>query len=92
MGKVTVVEIGEIKKEIALHGDVINTASRIQHYCNELDRKLLISDRLERSLPYTIGFKKDKIEGVQLKGKIDNVNIYCMEKLSNIKCLEGSKQ
>lgn len=92
MGKVTVVEIGEIKKEIALHGDVINTASRIQHYCSELDQKLLISNRLENKLPYTLGFEKTKIEGVQLRGKNDVVNIYSIEKLSNVKCLGAALQ
>jgi adenylate cyclase len=33
-GKVMVAEVGVLKKEIAYHGDVLNTASRIQMECN----------------------------------------------------------
>ena len=41
-GSVTVCEIGEIKKDIAYHGDVLNTASRIQGLCNTYDKSVLI--------------------------------------------------
>ncbi|MCG2615993.1 adenylate/guanylate cyclase domain-containing protein [Terrimonas sp. NA20] len=43
-GKVTVAEVGEIKTEIAYHGDVLNTASRIQSLCNSLQKDLLVSE------------------------------------------------
>jgi len=38
LGFVTVAEVGELKTEIAYHGDVLNTASRIQGYCNKLNK------------------------------------------------------
>ena len=43
-GIVTVTEVGRYKKEIAYHGDTINTAARIQKKCNELGYELLISE------------------------------------------------
>src|SRR5690606_14690721 len=43
LGKVTAVEIGEIKRDIAYHGDTLNTAARIQGMCNQYDKKILIS-------------------------------------------------
>ena len=49
-GVVTVAEVGEIKREIAFHGDVLNTAARIQAKCNELERRLLISEYLKDDL------------------------------------------
>ena len=35
-GKVTLEEIGVVKKDIVFSGDVLNTAARIQSMCNEL--------------------------------------------------------
>jgi len=34
-----VAEVGEIKTEIAYHGDTINTAARIQEQCNVLKQR-----------------------------------------------------
>jgi len=45
-GKVMVAEVGELKSEIAYHGDAINTASRIQGLCNSYKSRLLISGDL----------------------------------------------
>ncbi|MEJ0056119.1 MAG: adenylate/guanylate cyclase domain-containing protein [Bacteroidota bacterium] len=39
-GMVTAVEIGELKRDIAYHGDTLNTAARIQSICNEYGRSL----------------------------------------------------
>lgn len=44
LGPVTVVEVGNLKREIAYHGDTINVAARIQEQCKTFDRTLLISD------------------------------------------------
>lgn len=51
MGPVVATEVGDLKSEIVFHGDVLNTAARIQGLCNELSADLLVSrdlaDRLE---------------------------------------------
>src|SRR5690554_5735212 len=41
-GKIIIAEVGTVKKELAYHGDVINSTSRIQEKCNEYDESLLI--------------------------------------------------
>src|SRR4030095_9113636 len=46
LGEVTAVEIGEIKRDIAYHGDTLNTAARIRSVCNDFDKKLLASESL----------------------------------------------
>ena len=76
LGEVTVSEVGVIKREIAYHSDVLNTAARIQGQCNEFKSELLISEELKdnfNNLPYFI-FKH--IGGIALKGKQQLVNIY----------------
>ncbi|MDO5979556.1 adenylate/guanylate cyclase domain-containing protein [Flavivirga spongiicola] len=78
-GIVTVAEVGEYKREIAYHGDTINTASRIQDQCNRLEVDLLISERLLKLLKIT-PWAISKLEGkVLLKGKHGTVNIYSLK-------------
>ncbi|HWJ27411.1 MAG TPA: adenylate/guanylate cyclase domain-containing protein, partial [Flavisolibacter sp.] len=45
-GIVTAVEVGNIKKDIAYHGDVLNTTARIQGLCNEYKQQIIISNFL----------------------------------------------
>ena len=55
-GTVTAVEVGEIKKELAYHGDVLNTASRIQGKCNELGSRVLVSEAFRMRIGDAPGF------------------------------------
>ena len=50
-GEVMVAEVGVLKREIAYHSDVLNTAARIQSKCNELGHDLLVSASLQALLP-----------------------------------------
>ena len=76
-GEVTVAEIGEMKREIAYHGDVLNTASRIEKLCNPQHKKMLISEFLENKLPNNLNeFNKIFVGEFELKGRLDTVKIY----------------
>ena len=76
LGEVSVSEVGIIKREIAYHSDVLNTAARIQGKCNEFNAKLLISDELKEKLNNQKYFSFKHIGGISLKGKQNLVNIY----------------
>lgn len=78
-GVVTVTEIGKYKKEIAYHGDAINTAARIQGKCNELETDFLISDSLMESFkPYAYAF--ENAGEIHLKGKEQEIKLYKITK------------
>jgi len=79
MGLVTVAEVGELKTEIAYHGDVLNTAARIQGYCNKFDKQLLISDNLAQALAENDAFIVQFVEEVELRGKEGQTKIYSFE-------------
>lgn len=79
MGAVTVAEVGEIKREIAYHGDVLNTAARIQGKCNEYGKELLISENLEEALRNLEKIKTELIGDIQLRGKKEAVKIYTVK-------------
>ncbi len=79
-GELVVTEVGIIKREIAYHGDVINTTARIQEQCNNFNSRLLISDKIECDLQ-----KKDHLSiyfkgEIPLKGKKLPVGIYDVKK------------
>lgn len=81
IGTVTVAEVGEIKKDIAYHGDTINTAARIQSQCNDLGFNFLSSEMLIDKLPHTDGFDYSKVGSVKLRGKMQEVGLYSIERM-----------
>ncbi len=77
-GKVTAVEIGDLKRDIAYHGDSINTAARIQALCNSFDKKLLISKSLAGRLPAEHSFQLEAMGSFLLRGKEEAVELYAI--------------
>lgn len=82
-GDVTIAEVGEFKREIAFHGDTINTAARIQGECNRLNSDLLVSESLLKYLRLEPWAKPNLKGQIHLRGKQEPVNIYSIEKVSN---------
>ncbi|GAB5553173.1 MAG: adenylate/guanylate cyclase domain-containing protein [Saprospiraceae bacterium] len=76
-GVITVTEVGKYKKEIAYHGDTINTAARIQGKCNEFGKEFLISEHLKNRL-ITTDFNFEKLGSIALKGKERTVPLYAV--------------
>jgi adenylate cyclase len=76
LGLVTVAEVGELKTEIAYHGDVLNTAARIQGYCNKFNKQLLVSEALVQEIKENKSFVFDNMGEVQLRGKEGLTRIY----------------
>jgi adenylate cyclase len=80
LGKVIVAEVGLIKREIAYHGDVLNTTARIQSKCNELQQQLLISVELLSYLRPDEHLESQLLGEELLKGKKKRVTIYGVTK------------
>ena len=78
LGPVTIAEVGEIKKELAYHGDVLNTASRIQSTCNDYQKKLLVSEQIKTHFEKQTTYGFEFLGDVVLKGKTEPVNIYAI--------------
>ncbi len=80
IGLATIAEVGEIKREIHFHGDVLNTASRLQSECNRYSKKMLISEELRSRFSDDPSVKFVLIGDIFLKGKEKKLNIYSVEK------------
>jgi adenylate cyclase len=78
-GLVTVAEVGEIKKELAYHGDVLNVAARIQSKCNEVGQRLLVSQALRDLVQGGDEFVFRQIGELELRGKSERVEVYAVD-------------
>lgn len=83
-GKLMIAEVGTVKKEIAYHGDVINTAARIQSLCNTYDASLLVSEMVLQNIQQQTLYKIESKGDIQLKGKEKSVTIFSVSE-SNVK-------
>jgi len=77
IGSATVLEVGEIKREISYLGDVLNTAARIQGQCNEFGKELLISGILKERMTAIPGdLQMQEIGQVELRGREESVALF----------------
>jgi adenylate cyclase len=82
LGKVTAVEVGDIKRDIAYHGDTLNTTARIQSVCNYYNRNFLMSAQVAESTEMKKYYKIESIGMVELKGKNIPIEIASINLLS----------
>lgn len=80
-GKLIVTEVGTLKKELAYHGDVINTTSRIQEACNTYNESFLISESVINNMYLKPQYISKEIGDLLLKGKQDSLKIHSINKI-----------
>ncbi len=81
-GTVTVTEVGDMKREIAYHGEVVVTAARLEKMCQNLEKNLLVNQNLISILP-TVGQCEYKLMGeFQLQGKTHKENVYSINRIA----------
>lgn len=75
-GQVSVAEVGEISTQIAYHGDVVNSTSRIQELCNQYNTNLVLSDAFVNNMhKVPDGLKSQSID-IILRGKSHNMTLF----------------
>ena len=73
-GKVTVGEVGVVKKRLDFLGDALNTTAHIRTKCNEYNAELLISSDLAAKLT-TEAYEMKRIGEIRFKGKQVSVEL-----------------
>ncbi|MEQ8562093.1 MAG: adenylate/guanylate cyclase domain-containing protein [Cytophagales bacterium] len=83
LGVVTVVEVGDIKRDLAYHGDTLNVAARLEKLCKTHNSDLIISnsvlDKIDHNQNYTfldLGLqnlkgRKSALKAYSVKIKLD---------------------
>jgi len=75
-GKVTMGEIGVVKKEIIFTGDVLNTTARIQGLCNSFEVDLLLSEDLLNLLENSGEYQRMEIGETELRGREEKIKLF----------------
>jgi adenylate cyclase len=83
-GPVTAVEVGDIRRDIAYHGDTLNTASRIQSVCNEYGKDMLSSMDFWNHSGASRYYSMESIGMVELKGKSEPIEMGCITRIRNL--------
>ena len=91
-GPVVVGELGYFKMEIALIGDAMNTASRIQQACRDTGNRFLASAALiDQLATLPPGVAKRSIGPLRLRGKEREVELYALDPIAATVLFSGSK-
>lgn len=77
-GAAVVGEVGTLQRAHVYHGDVLNTAARIQSKCNELGFDLLASNDALSVLPPDQQARFEPLAPVSLRGKAETVTIHAL--------------
>ena len=79
-GSVVIGELGYLKKEIALNGDSMNTAARIQEACRATGCRVLASAVLiERIGAFPVGVTGRSLGPLPMRGKEQSIVLYALE-------------
>lgn len=76
VGDVTATEVGDIKREIAYHGDPLNTAARLLELSKDYGQRLVISGKMKAEISSSSEFIIEHQGEVRLRGKTEKVAIY----------------
>ncbi len=78
VGEVTVIEVGDVKREIAYHGDVLNTAARLLELCKTRGDELVVSRTVSESVNQDTEVSASWHEEVLLRGKKKRIEAYSL--------------
>lgn len=76
IGKIMVLQVGSIRRDISFNGDTLNTTARIESQCNEYKTNLLISGVLYEKIDNKSDFTFSEVGNIKLKGKHKGIQIY----------------
>ena len=78
MREVVTGEIGGSRRAIVFHGDVMNSASRIENATRDLGRPFLVSEDALRRLAGTESYALEDLGPQQLRGRASAMRVYAV--------------
>ena len=83
-GNVVVTWIGDLKKEIVYHGDVLNTTARLETECNKHKQILLTSEYILKNINLPEYLEAILIDKIQLRGKEEKIKVYGIDIIKKV--------
>jgi adenylate cyclase len=79
-GPVVISECGDSRRQVAYFGDTMNVAARLQEYCKEVGRPLLVSADLLRLVRPGSDLVVEALGPTQLRGRAAAVEVFAVER------------
>jgi adenylate cyclase len=81
-GQVVISECGSSRRQLAYFGDTVNVTARLQEYCKEAGRDLLVSADLLRFIKLKPAFTAEAFGEVRLRGRGAAIEVFAIERRS----------
>ena len=79
-GDVVTTWVGEARKDLAFHGDTMNTAARVETACKELDAQCLVSELVYDAIELPPHLEARSVGEVELRGRTGALHLYSVER------------
>jgi adenylate cyclase len=79
-GPVVISECGSSRRQLAYFGDTVNVTARLQEYCKEAGRNLLVSADLLRHMLPNPGLFIEPLGPAQLRGRAAAMEVFAVER------------
>jgi class 3 adenylate cyclase len=90
-GPVVISECGNSRRQVAYFGDTVNVAARLQEYCKEVGRALLVSADLLRLVHPGSDLVVEALGPTQLRGRAAAVEVFAVERRGTVAPCLGAK-
>ena len=80
-GDVVTTWVGEARKDLAFHGDTMNTAARVEGVCKDLDVQCLVSGLVYEAIELPPHLKAEPVGEVDIRGRTAALRVYSVERV-----------
>ncbi len=79
-GEVVTTWVGEARKDLAYHGDTLNTTARLEGLCKEMGAECLVSDQVYAATRLPSGFASKAVGAVSVRGRSASLKLWAVER------------
>ena len=80
-GDVVTTWVGEARKDLAFHGDTMNTTARVEAACKELEAQCLVSEIVYRTIELPPHLEARSVGEVELRGRTEALSLYSVDRV-----------
>ncbi|MCH7934937.1 MAG: adenylate/guanylate cyclase domain-containing protein [Gemmatimonadetes bacterium] len=80
-GEVVTTWVGEARKDLAFHGDTMNTAARVEGVCKDLDEQCLVSELVYEAIELPPHLKARSVGEVELRGRKEALPLFAVDRV-----------
>ena len=80
-GDVVTTWVGEARKDLAFHGDTMNTAARVEGLCKELGAQCLVTELVYKAIELPPHLEAQSVGEVKIRGRMAALRVYSVERV-----------